>query len=386
MGSDEVRKGGQMVTTFVCEYCGYSEPYGSNIGQDPAAVVRARVVRHEQRCEKNPLVKAIKDIRGYLEELRDDATATYETNLFPAIRLTYDCFLDQTPEPKTEKTMPTDCIHRNTHTGEIESLPTDIEICDDCGMSRVIYKKYKPSRWARVDLEEARKEWGSNNPDTKKRRSPEPKPIRPPTMRIVPEKIRGRRKATDGYYGTSLMQPTGKWKAQAQSKGRNRYLGTFVIEEEAAIAVQEHLGNNAEADRIRQILAAKQGTAGKQPAVGFSHVPAGGIGIAVASKDQPGKLKVVIESPKERARRLGEKRIEEEANQAAENEKQESVAAAGMANLEDECTWQWVCVGCSEAMPRKLEKCPKCNGMSFEKIQVLKDPQGFLDRPEGRHN
>lgn len=30
-----------MISGYVCEHCGYSEPYGNDIGQDPAAVVRA---------------------------------------------------------------------------------------------------------------------------------------------------------------------------------------------------------------------------------------------------------------------------------------------------------------------------------------------------------
>lgn len=92
-----------MITTFVCEYCGYSEPYGNNIGQEPGAVVRARIVRHEQRCDKNPLVKTIKDIRAKLESVAGRASFLDRIKAIQeAIRMTYDCFLDQEVQKEIE--------------------------------------------------------------------------------------------------------------------------------------------------------------------------------------------------------------------------------------------------------------------------------------------
>lgn len=95
-----------MTSGYVCEHCGHSEPYGNNIGQDPAAVVRARIVRHEQRCDKNPLVKTIKDIRAILESADEvpfhDEKSLSDEDMAVAIRMTYDCFLDQEVQKEIE--------------------------------------------------------------------------------------------------------------------------------------------------------------------------------------------------------------------------------------------------------------------------------------------
>lgn len=84
-----------MTNDYVCEYCGYSEKYGSDIGQDPGPVVRARIVRHEQRCPKNPLVATIIRIRELLISTRIlPSQVELFLKLKTAIRETYDCFLD----------------------------------------------------------------------------------------------------------------------------------------------------------------------------------------------------------------------------------------------------------------------------------------------------
>lgn len=386
----------KLINVVACEFCGHSEKYGEDPGQDSYHDVRARICRHEQRCEKNPLVKTIKDIRKLLESADEvpfhDEKSLSDEDMAAAIRLTYDCFFD------IKKT----CDHKNTYTDRIEPTATNIEVCKDCGMSRSTWEQGS-SGWQMIDIEaekkrcpecfgdpEGKKTCGYCNPKPikavpEKRRPPEPKPARPTTKRIVvtaasniaaaqvkpgpitsgssiavvPRKIPGSRNLTSVYYGVARIKKTGRWLGQIKRKGL-RFRQMFAIEESAAIAVQEKLGNKAEADRIRKILTEKQAAA----AVGFVQVPAGGIGITVASKDQPGRIKVVF----------GDK-------------KQEADAADELDKIKGDVTWQWECKGCgNEVNPATSGHCHKCGGSSFEKIPVLSNPQAFLDRPEGRHS
>lgn len=103
----------ETINAVACEFCGHSERYRSpdQVGSDLDiyAVVRARICRHEQRCDKNPLVKAIKDIREILNSTRIlPSQVELLIKLKEAIRRTYDCFLDQEVqkeiEAKNEKT------------------------------------------------------------------------------------------------------------------------------------------------------------------------------------------------------------------------------------------------------------------------------------------
>lgn len=289
-----------MISGYVCEHCGYSEPYGNDIGQNAKAVVRARIVKHEQRCEKNPLVKTIKDIRESANfvatKMMDNIRGSYDGKLYEEvnqiIRKTYDCFFDQSPPPKERK-----------------------------GPNP---KPIKPTTRRRIDIKPGAVAVGSNVQVVSRRK---------------PGAIRAKRKgASSEYLGVTLNTSPGKWVAQI-SRGDKRWHGGYhALEEEAAIAVQEKLGNTAEADRIRKILIDK--TAHTEAAIDIE----------------------------------------------IEDKKQEAVAAAGLVEIKGEFTWQWVCKGCGDTVKVRDDKCRKCNGSSFEKIKVLKDPQAFLDRPEGRHN
>lgn len=284
----------ETINAVACEFCGHSERFMMadqfGLDLDIYDVVRARICRHEQRCPENPLVKTIIDIR--------EAAKALGVKMEENIRSAYDGKLHE----------------------ELEGI---------------IQKTYDPFGPA------------IERPDPKKRRPVKPTPIRHievspgavavgSDVRIVstrrkPGAVKGRRKGSSSYFGVTLNKNTGKWVAQVCRKGIRWDGGRHKFEEEAAIAVQEYLGNTAEADRIRRILAEKQAA-------------------------------------------------------AAGDKKQESEAAAGIDEIKGDITWQWECKGCGETARTQRDKCPKCSGSAFEKIPVLDDPQAFLDRPEGWHN
>ncbi len=121
---------------FECEFCGYTEPYGDGPGEDCAAVVRARICRHEQLCPENPLVRTINDIRVLLKSTKIlPSQVDLCEKLQAAIQMTFDCFGP--------------CVHSNTYTDRVES--TDIEVCNDCGASRSVWGEQR-SDWRMVDI------------------------------------------------------------------------------------------------------------------------------------------------------------------------------------------------------------------------------------------
>lgn len=387
----------ETINVVACEFCGHSERYRSpdQVGSDMDIydVVRARICRHEQRCPKNPLVKTIIDIRELLKSTRIlPSQVELCEKLQAVIRMTHDCFLYNGDRPKKP------CEHKKTYEDRIEPTATDIEVCDDCGMSRAIYEAMKPSQWQTIDIEAAKKQCpecfddpegkktcGYCNPQPikqapKKRRPPEPKPIRPTTKRIVstaPARLaaakvkpgpvatgskvkvikteqpatRSRKHRTSKYIGVSQPAGSRRWRADGAGNGKCKYLGTRGTEEEAALLVAEYHS------RTDAIILLKKIIAGKLP------VEAG---------------QVLQKSP---VKAVATTKIAD-----AEDKKQEAEAAAGLDEIKGEFIWQWACVGCGETTPRASDRCGKCNGISFEKIPVLKDPQAFLDRPEGRHS
>ena len=78
----------------------------------------------------------------------------------------------------------------------------------------------------------------------------------------VPKADAGRvpcRKGTSSYMGVSINNKATKkkFRAQVSRGGKYKYLGSFVIEEEAAAAIQEFLGNHEEATRLRVLARQK---------------------------------------------------------------------------------------------------------------------------------
>lgn len=387
----------ETINAVACEFCDHSERFAQpdQVGSDldTYAVVRARVCRHEQRCPENPLVKTIIDIRELLKSTRIlPSQVELCEKLQAAVRMTHDCFLYNGDRPGKH------CHHKNTHKDRIEPTATDIEVCDDCGMSRAIYEVMEQSPWLTVDIEaekkrcpecfddpEGKKTCGYCNPQPikqapQKRRPPEPKPIRPTTKRIVstaPARLaaakvkpgpvaagskvkvtkteqpaaRSRRHRTSKYIGVSQPAGSRRWRADGARDSKCKYLGTRGTEEEAALLVAEYHG------RTDAIILLKKIIAGKLP-------------IEAGQVLQKSAVKAVATTTAD-----------------AEDKKQEAEAAAGLDEIKGEFTWRWECKGCgNDVNPQSSGHCHKCGGSSFEKIPVLKDPQAFLDRPQGRHS
>lgn len=160
--------------------------------------------------------------------------------------------------------------------------------------------------------------------------------VRVVATRPKPRPPKGRAGQSSRYYGVSRVKETNRFKAQATANKKLKYLGTFDIEEVAALTVQEFLGNLSECSRLRRIIAANQ------------------------SKEEESKVDI----------------------------RHKEKAAAGLDSLKDESVKRLECKGCGETYDGvpPYGQCVKCSGAHFEQIEVLKDPQKFLTRPEGRHN
>ncbi len=119
-----------------------------------------------------------------------------------------------------------------------------------------------------------------------------------------------------------------KWKAMVTENGKSKYLGMFLIEEVAALAVAEHHGRTEMIEKLRSII---------------------------------------------------------------EDKKQAEMAEPGIANLKGPFTWRWECKGCGEGYGQVSihtlpDKCDKCNSRQFEKIKVLKQPDSQIGGRTGWHN
>ncbi len=84
------------------------------------------------------------------------------------------------------------------------------------------------------------------------------------TEKQTPEfsSISTRKGGSSKYKGVSLNKRSGKWSAQVNRKEGFKSFGEFVIEEDAAAAVQKFLGNTGEARRLRELahkIAAQNG-------------------------------------------------------------------------------------------------------------------------------
>jgi hypothetical protein len=269
-----------------------------------------------------------------------------------AIQISRDCFLD------VKKT----CEHKSTYTDRIKSAATDIEVCRDCGMSRAICKDIESSEWQMVDIEAEKKRCPEcfDDPEGKKTCSHcNPKPAIDPGAEKA--KIK---KTSSQYFGVSFKKKAGKWLAQINRGSKFWYGGQYKIEEDAAIAVQDRLGNPAEASRIRAIRDKKY------PAI-------------CPQLKQPEYLK-----PKWRPTKISSVAIAKPKPIA----KQPALTAAEKATSKEidkfkgEYTWQWSCKGCGNIVQETKHRCRKCNGGTFEKIKVMDNPQKELDRSEGRHH
>lgn len=89
--------GVEKINVVACEFCGYSEKYSADdqVGVDSYHDVRARVCRHERRCPKNPLVKAMMAIRAELESIQiPPDQVELRIKIMMANRMTYDCILE----------------------------------------------------------------------------------------------------------------------------------------------------------------------------------------------------------------------------------------------------------------------------------------------------
>ncbi len=171
-----------------------------------------------------------------------------------------------------------------------------------------------------------------------------------------PGAVRVRYGTGNKYFGVHSIKKTGKFNARVDRKGFRKNLGTFAVEEEAAIAVQEFLGNTGEVARLRALVSEK----GKEGS---------------PAKAQRREVKKITNDQK-----LKTKDSKIDARHKAD-------AAEGIEAIKGSYRSQWECKGCGwtygGASP---ERCPKCNGISFEKIKVLSEPEKELGRGEGRHN
>ena len=136
---------------------------------------------------------------------------------------------------------------------------------------------------------------------------------------------RGRRPGPENpssqYLGVTVKTLRGdkkKYHAQIYRDGINKYLGRHNSEELAAAAVQEHLGNKQEADRLRQLAANK--------------------GAHYTNAEEASRL-----------RKLAEQKTDQEIRQL----KQENEVTA------------WDCKDCGQGYRYKPDQCGKCNGTSF---------------------
>ncbi len=161
-------------------------------------------------------------------------------------------------------------------------------------------------------------------------------------VRVIGRRLPGavmtkRQTSTSNYFGVSRHKPSGKWRAQVGRKDI-KFNKIFDDELDAAIFVQEKLGNKAEVQRIKKLIAKRDG------------------------------LSAMSETSKV-------------------DDRHETIAAAGIEEIKGAFTWKWSCNGCGETGDNcPTANCPKCNGRSFEKIKVLDDPLEQLARPEGWHN
>lgn len=273
----------ETINAVGCEFCGHSERFSQpeQVGSDLDIydVVRARVCRHEQRCPKNPLVKALMDIRELLVEVARGGSFLERVNAIKVvIQITFDCL-----GPKIER-IP---LEKNKKRPSIGHMERDHAVAIG-KRDKLIESMGRANKFALEKIKDLDRQLADSRENKK----------------------------TSKYYGVSLNKSSGKWKGQLQSGGRNTYLGMFVTEEEAAIAVLEKLGKKAEADRIRRILTKKQAA-------------------------------------------------------ATEDKKQDADAAAGLDEIKGDIAWQWECRGCGETTRTRQDHCGKCNGRAFEKIPVL---------------
>ncbi len=208
-----------------------------------------------------------------------------------------------------------------------------------------------------------------------------------PPAKVTPEKphpsertATGKRAKSSKYFGVSTAKSKcNPWRAQVWSNGKNSQLGMFPIEEEAAIAVQEFFGNTSEAQRIREILAAKQPTAETSSPAEIKKQPAK-VKVTIQAKVSP-----AIETINKRAQRINVERINQAgaANRRKEkdaeaqrviDERHEQEAAEDMEKLKGNYAKQWQCKGCgwSPEVAGAPDTCPKCvGGDGFEQINVL---------------
>ena len=128
-------------------------------------------------------------------------------------------------------------------------------------------------------------------------------------------------KPSSQYLGVTVKTVRGdkkKYHAQIYRGGINKYLGRHNSEELAAAAVQDHLGNTQEAERLRQLAASK--------------------GAHYTTAEEASRL-----------RKLAEQKTDQEIRQL----KQENEVTA------------WDCKACGQGYRYKPDQCGKCNGLSF---------------------
>ncbi len=148
-----------------------------------------------------------------------------------------------------------------------------------------------------------------------------PKPVDPPSKKPF------KHLKYPGTYPTKSKDSV-KWKVMVTENGKTKYLGMFLVEEAAALAVAEHYGRTEMIEKLKAIL---------------------------------------------------------------EDKKQAAKTDPFIANLKGPFTWQWECKGCGQGygqvdMHALPDKCYKCHSRSFEKVKVLKDPDSQLGHSEGRHH
>lgn len=167
---------------------------------------------------------------------------------------------------------------------------------------------------------------------------------------------------SSNYFGVGRHNQSGRWRAQVGRKDV-KFSKLFDDELDAAIFVQEKLGNTVEVERLRELIIKEKKK-------------------NILNHEGSRRKKTVIEPQKKHEVRevIGKK-------DSADDARHEKIAAVGIEEIKGAFNYRWECKGCGETYGGSVpEKCGKCQSRRFERIKVLTDPEEQLAKPEGRHN